>query len=558
MARSATETTLAELPHLHRSAVRIGAASAWFVAALYLVAAAITGDSRLNFEALAPALAAAFMTTQVALGREDASLALFGSGSVVVVWYTVLGDESTIVPAAVALVLIAALGMLFVPIHRLLVSVVLGLGLFAIPWLWDQPPGEGMVLGGVMAISFLVTHAILGSIQRALASVSARYRMLFEESPTAALEEDWSEAIAYVRSEYTGKPQRLRQFLLAYPAVVEKAVTRARIVRANDAALELLEISDRERLLGYRRPSAVTSENLEGWVGALVALYAGARNWEAELAVRSRSGELRCIQARGVDSSTDDSATSIVVALADITHMKARSEAMEQLVKAKDEFIATISHELRTPLTAVLGLTTELVSGEELASDERSELLELVASQAADMADIVEDLLVAARAEMGTVTLVHQEVDLLEEARATVDAAGIAVEFPDEDLPDVIADAQRVRQILRNLLTNVKRYGGPRCRIAAGSGGGSAWIEVCDDGRGVPEEDAERIFHPYVTGMSRAAGSVGLGLAVSRQLAELMGGSLRYERRGAETVFRLELPLATRPAGALASHTGHR
>ena len=74
-----------------------------------------------------------------------------------------------------------------------------------------------------------------------------------------------------------------------------------------------------------------------------------------------------------------------------------------------------------------------------------------------------------------------------------------------------------------------------------------------DDGVGIPDEEAEHIFEPYVTGHPGQQGSVGLGLAVARQLAELMGGSLQYERSAAETVFRLQLPLADRSEPALAS-----
>jgi signal transduction histidine kinase len=117
----------------------------------------------------------------------------------------------------------------------------------------------------------------------------------------------------------------------------------------------------------------------------------------------------------------------------------------------------------------------------------------------------------------------------------------------------VLADPRRVRQILRNLLTNAQRYGGPQRRVTAGALRDSAWLEVRDNGAGIPEDEASRIFEPYVT--SGGGGSVGLGLGVARQLAELMGGSLSYERSAAETVFRLVLPLVEKRHPVLASHT---
>jgi signal transduction histidine kinase len=426
--------------------VRVGAAAAWAATAIYIMAAALSGDQTLLIESVGPMLAAALMTHQIVVGKEDGGVALFGSGLIVAVWYTLFGDVGTVVPASVALVLISSLAMLFVTRYRALVATTLALALFGVPFLWAIEIDEQMILGAVLTLSFVMTYFILGSIQDTSAALNARYQMLFEESPTAVIEEDWSEALDYVRSEYTGKPERIRQFLLAYPAVVRRAVSRAKIVRANEAAMKLLEIRNPARFLGYRDPGFVDDENMETFVSALVCLYEGGTAWEFEVPTRRRSGELQWLQNRSVDTSTGAPASSIVVALADVTHMKARNEAMAQMVRAKDEFIANISHELRTPLTAVIGLTSEL-AGTSMSPEEHEELMQLVAGQAAEMANIVDDLLVAARAEMGTVTIETQAVDLIEELKSTVEGLGISVEMPSERPPLVFADPRRVRQI---------------------------------------------------------------------------------------------------------------
>lgn len=520
---------------------------------IYLVAGAVSGDDALLALAVGPVLAATLMTIQILAEREDGGVALFGSGLIVAIWSSTFGNESTIVPAAVSLVLISALGMLFVTRHRTAVTATLALALFSIPFLWAVPVDGQMMLGAIMGLTFAVTHFILSSIQSASTALNDRYQMLFEESPSAVLEEDWSEAIAYVRSEYSGKPSRIRQFLLAYPTVVRRAVSKAKIVRANDAALQLLDISSPARFLGYRDPGVVNDENLESWVSALVCLYEGGKSWEHEVPFRTKQGELRWLLNRSVDTSTDTPARSIVVGLADITFIKSRNEAMAQVVKAKDEFVANVSHELRTPLTAVIGLTSELASAEGLSDEMRTEMLQLVAEQAAEMTNIVDDLLVAARAEVGTVSIEMQPVDLVDELSATLEGLGMLVDMPEEGAPPVWADPRRVRQILRNLLTNAQRYGGPHRRIILGTLRGAAWLEVRDDGDGIPEDEAERIFEPYVT--SGGQGSVGLGLAVARQLAELMGGSLQYERSAGESVFRLQLSLAQVAEPVLASHS---
>ena len=113
--------------------------------------------------------------------------------------------------------------------------------------------------------------------------------------------------------------------------------------------------------------------------------------------------------------------------------------------------------------------------------------------------------------------------------------------------PVVEADRVRVGQILRNLVTNATRYGGTQRSIHVSRTETAGVVEVHDDGTGIPFEERERIFEPYTRAHDRPGmtASVGLGLAVSRQLAELMGGNLEYHGDQGHSVFRLTLPLAT-------------
>ncbi len=549
-------TSRHEDEHLHRTIVRVGAACAWLVTVVFFAAGLISGSQSVWLQAVSPLLVAVLMTAQIALDREDGGVALLGSGLVGAIWYTLFGDPATAIAAGLTLVVVSALWMFFVRRRRLIVAGVLTVALFGLPFLWPLSFEEKITFAPIMAMSFVLTHLVLSTIQSAAADLNTRYQVLFETSPMAVLEEDWSEAVDYVRSEYTGKPRMLRQFLLAYPAVVSRAVSRARILRANDAAFALLDVEP-ERLIGYRSPRVVTEETLDAFVDALVSLYEGVPGWDAEVSVPGRDGSKRWLHARSMQAPIGTPGSSIVVAIVDVTHMKERNEAMSSMVRAKDEFIASVSHELRTPLTAVIGITSELADDDALSAEERKELTKLVAGQAAEMANIVDDLLVAARADMGTVTIDMTEVDLISELEAAVEGLGIDIELPEQTLPAVMADPKRVRQILRNLLTNASRYGGPTRRVVVGKVRHSAWLEVRDDGAGIPPDQAARIFEPYVTGNSGVEGSVGLGLAVARQLAELMGGSLQYERNAAESVFRLQLPLSERKP-ALASYSDRR
>lgn len=542
--------TNADLTQIHRRVVRVGAAAAWLATSILLVAGLFSGDQRMYLEAAAPALAAALMTTQIGIKRESGGVALFGSAVILMVTHSIIGNPDNLLPVSLALVVIPAIGTLLIERRQLLALSVVSVALFLAPYGWALGFSRATLLGVVMSLSFVMTAVIFFAIRNTATRLNSRFRTLFESSPAAMLEEDWSEALSYLRSEYSGRPDRIEPFLLAYPSVVRRAVSKARIVRANRAAVDLLEAGSAAELEGYREGDRVTDRNLEAYAGALAVLFQGGVEFGSDMSTVTRAGRPVWLQVRGADTSTDEPASTVLIGLADVTHNKARQEAMADLVRAKDDFIARVSHELRTPLTAVVGLTTEMTGGEGLSDDDRAELLQLVAGQAREMANIVEDLLVASRAEIGTVTVEARVVDLEVELQSTVDALSLdLVEVP-ASIPEVIADPGRVRQILRNLLTNAQRYGGPQVRVVAGGRMDRVWLEVRDDGPGVPEELVTRLFEPYATAHGGVRGSVGLGLSVSRQLAGLMGGSLSYRREGDESVFRVEFPDAsprTRP-----------
>ncbi len=110
-----------------------------------------------------------------------------------------------------------------------------------------------------------------------------------------------------------------------------------------------------------------------------------------------------------------------------------------------------------------------------------------------------------------------------------------------------VGDPDRVRQVVRNLVSNALRYSGDTIRIEVLSGSTNADVLVCDNGTAIPEEDRERIFQPYQRAHNTPglADSMGLGLAISRQLAQLMGGDLTYRHHNGESIFELALPRST-------------
>jgi PAS domain S-box-containing protein len=285
----------------------------------------------------------------------------------------------------------------------------------------------------------------------------------------------------------------------------------------------------------------------------------GSTEWDQLLAADGESEH----QIRRYDSTEiwvkvstasveDDSGRFCIAQLVDITPERTLQASLEAAVKAKDEFIASVSHELRTPLTAVVGFSDMLVNDQSLVGEERVAMQRLVHGQAESVSHIVEDLLVAARVSNGGLSVNARQIDLETVAgRAVADcchSAGNKDVVKIEGAGSAWADPERVRQILRNLVTNAYRYGGEQVSIRLSNGRSCARVAVIDNGPGIEPEDVESIWQPYVRAhpdTSTTTDSIGLGLAVARQLAELMGGQLSYRHDDGLSIFELTLPATT-------------
>ena len=225
-------------------------------------------------------------------------------------------------------------------------------------------------------------------------------------------------------------------------------------------------------------------------------------------------------------------------------------DQLRVLTRSKDQFLASVSHELRTPLTGVLGFA-ELLRDvpEELSEDERRSMISSVAEEASDLAAIIDDLLVAARSELDLLAITRVPVSLRAQVAQVLETTGASVRDSIEMVGDprqtAIGDPGRVRQIVRNLVTNAVRYGGDSLEIRFGVGDGMVRVEVADDGPGLEREDWDRIFEPYYRahqGAETQPAAIGIGLSVARHLARLMDGDLTYRREAGWSVFRLSLP----------------
>jgi len=262
----------------------------------------------------------------------------------------------------------------------------------------------------------------------------------------------------------------------------------------------------------------------------------------------------------------DDSSLKVLQRFADdlaygIAALRARERQQEaeaqlrELLRSKDEFIATIAHELRTPLAGVVGFAQVLRDEAEMLDPEsRAEMVRLVAEQGMDLTNIVDDLLVAAKSEAGTLEVARVRVDLRAQAAQVLEGWGADVaghiEFKGEPTATT-GDPARVRQILRNLVSNALKYGGDNVTVRVGCESGKAFVKVEDDGDGVAPDERESIFEPYRRAHDAPGltASMGLGLAISRDLARLMDGDLIYEMTSSSTVFTLSMPTRTHHLG---------
>jgi two-component system phosphate regulon sensor histidine kinase PhoR len=248
------------------------------------------------------------------------------------------------------------------------------------------------------------------------------------------------------------------------------------------------------------------------------------------------------------------SADGIVYAFRDLT-------AERRLEEEKSDFIATVSHELRTPMAAVHGAAQTLLRrAADLTPGQNRELVTMIATQAARLAQISEEVLLATQLDRGKLTVKQESVDVGELARAIVDAmrpqlpnrAVINVEVA-SDIGAAMGAPDQIQQVLVNLLDNAAKYAGGPITVRVENADGFVRLSVADSGPGLTLAEQERIFEKFYRAgpqLTRPSGGTGLGLYISRELVQRMGGRLAVRSQPAEgATFVVELPRAA-PAGS--------
>ena len=214
------------------------------------------------------------------------------------------------------------------------------------------------------------------------------------------------------------------------------------------------------------------------------------------------------------------------------------AEAVERARKVQRDFLANVSHELKTPLTSLIGFSQALVDGSLLSESDRTRAATIVHEESERVLRMAQELLDLARVEAGSISMHIAAVDLggqlqqeLEMLRPRATARGLALQMVvPEDIPPVAADPERLHQILDNLLDNAVKYAPEHASVNATARLSGAAVEtVISNPVGSHRPDADRMFDRFYRAdpsRSAAAGGVGLGLAISRELAAAMKGRL--------------------------------
>jgi PAS domain S-box-containing protein len=263
----------------------------------------------------------------------------------------------------------------------------------------------------------------------------------------------------------------------------------------------------------------------------------------------------------------------------DITERKRAEEklqeaknAAERANKAKDDFLAVLSHELRTPLTPALAAATYLAEHEDLLPEFRAEVVAISRNVKLE-ARLIDDLLDLTRITSGKIALRREAAD----AHALF---GTALQIAREDMlakeiefvmdltasdHHVRADPVRIQQVFWNLLNNAVKFTnrGGRIAVRSSNNGGRFVFEITDSGIGIEPEQQERIFEAFEQGehsTTRQFGGLGLGLAISKKLMDLHGGSLGVQSEGKNrgATFRVTLDAMEKPSALSASTASGR
>jgi GAF domain-containing protein/HAMP domain-containing protein len=278
----------------------------------------------------------------------------------------------------------------------------------------------------------------------------------------------------------------------------------------------------------------------------------GVINVESEEANAFAEADLRMLQTVSVSLATTIESGRL------FQEIQAANEQLRELDRVKTQFLANMSHELRTPLNSIIGFSRVILKGiDGPITPEQEEDLNAIHNSGQHLLRLINDILDLAKIEAGKIALAFEEINLEELAQAVLSTVrGLISEKPvelsweiEEDLPLIMADPVRMRQILLNLLSNAAKFtdnGEIRLRIEQIIPG-HIDIAVHDTGAGIRPEDQGKLFRAFEQAdisPTRTVGGSGLGLSIAKRLVELHHGDIWFESQlGQGSAFTVRLPI---------------
>ncbi|HEX9383599.1 MAG TPA: MHYT domain-containing protein [Gemmatimonadaceae bacterium] len=372
-------------------------------------------------------------------------------------------------------------------------------------------------------------------------------------------------AIALVATQFerwtTTTRSRFENLLELSPQVVWFGRPDGRITYCNPYWYEYTGLSERETL-GYGWTGAIHPEDRDRVAGALQAAMEEGKDFEVELRLRGKDGKYCWFLKKGRPGrdalGNVDAWLGIAV---DIEERKRAEQEAWAASQAKSEFLASMSHELRTPLNAIGGYAELLAMGVRgpLNAEQAQDIARIRRSQQ-HLLTLINDVLNFAKVDAGQTEYRLTAVPVDEALRDTesmiapqVLAKGLHYSYKGAGkFASVLADPEKLQQIVLNLLGNAVKFTEPGGSITLSSefAGQCIEIKVADTGPGIPPEKLDRIFDPFVQAerrLNQPVQGVGLGLAISQDLAEAMAGKITVESEvGEGSTFTLSLPRAPR------------
>jgi PAS domain S-box-containing protein len=329
----------------------------------------------------------------------------------------------------------------------------------------------------------------------------------------------------------------------------------------SDSVTDVLGLAPGEVLhTGKQAIALVYPDDLEHYHAMVGGAILAKSSWHGEFRIiRPRDGQVAWVQERGM--TTCNAATGKVGTTGlvwDVTAGKRAEEALRLADRRKDEFLATLAHELRNPLAPIRS-AAHLLGQPELTSELLQSCRAIIDRQAGQMTRLLEDLLDVSRITGGRLTLKKRMVTLrevvdsaVETVRPMIDkkAHALLINMPEKTVV-LDVDPLRISQVLTNLLANAAKYTdrAGRIRLDASVSGGMLKVAISDNGIGVAAQDLPRLFDMFSqvsSAIDHSEGGLGIGLALSKGLLDLHGGSVtaHSDGPGLGSCFVISLPVA--------------